>query len=426
MLDKDNSIVWKRNIQKHFQTLSTNNFWIKKLQRTKSIEHLLGLQKKLNDIECREESQNHRKKHIAHFFQIFSFFLLKKIVKKFRRGYGIYVRKPFTNPCFGGNQKLTHDLKPQCMEKNLRTESFFNFPENLWNKYSTLPWKKNDLFDLQPKSDRKTEILDENVFYDRFNSILFQNSIKGFTPAVYDLVLEMTLEYAKKIILDLRKIAISRQKTEKKKLKEWGRNGIFFSTKNDVEIQKKIRDHEMADRIIHSEILTFKTKRKLRNQLNDERQSPGVLPPIFSPSLSSFPKKKKKKKEEEKLSKIEQMEENITRTNKTLMIFLKSILKRRIRILREATKCLCRYHPLYPKVKSRQKRRGKGFEGNKTDNFFRRRIVPVFSRYTNYITPEDCLMYLQMNKTKECSPFFLKWFFLVASDNNFRMFDNFM
>mmetsp|Transcript_28931 Transcript_28931/g.72853 ORF Transcript_28931/g.72853 Transcript_28931/m.72853 type:complete len:171 (-) Transcript_28931:41-553(-) len=114
------------------------------------------------------------------------------------------------------------------------------------------------------------------------------------------------------------------------------------------------------------------------------------------------------------------LEENISKTNKTLMTLLNGILQNRIKILREATKCLCKYKPLPLKI-SIQKKNEVSVEILEKPNFFPEKKSSFFPK-KNYLTidADDCLTFLKSKNRNIFPKFFSKWFYSVIIDYNFE------
>ncbi|AFP65648.1 hypothetical protein CMESO_504 (nucleomorph) [Chroomonas mesostigmatica CCMP1168] len=404
---KDEDFLWKRTLYEKFEFLKKNNIYFKNLKKNNLLNKVLILQKKYNFSISKKKWLEKERMFVKNFLQILSYFLLRNLVENNNK-YFIPLNRLTPHEIF-----LLDKLHSKKYKKKIKSNSFgkflYFFPKSLLIKSFNISNRKKEIFEIQKKPKIKTDILNINIFYDRFNSILFKNSIKGFTQAAYDCFLNMVCEYSKKLILKLRKLAILRQKTDKKK-KEWGHGGIFFSENLDSEIQKKIRDHEKLNQIIHGGIRKFKKRRIIRQEETKARE-------INSDVIS-----KKFEKQKKKPTKFQVIEENISKTNITLMTFLKGILEKRIRVLKEATNCLCKYHPLYVRVKSGERKKSTKSKPNAP---LYRRIIPIFSRFTMFITAEDCLAYFKADKKIKGKGFFLKWFFSVVSDYNTKMFENF-
>jgi hypothetical protein len=135
---------------------------------------------------------------------------------------------------------------------------------------------------------------------------------------------------------------------------------------------------------------------------------------FFKPVIKKEPRKKKPTKKE-------LLKESIDRANKTLMMFLDGIFQRRIKMLKEATKCLCKYRPLPIRI-NLYKKKPEIPQNLQVNNFFHQPIAPFYpSRFENYITADDCLFLIKTDPEEKFKKFFTKWFFMVGFDHNFRI-----
>jgi hypothetical protein len=324
-------------------------------------------------------------------------------------------------------QMLQFKKKKKFILKENSTKKYLLIPKNKWKKlYSMKKTSENSIRQsllknfvnekkqknailIKNKIKMNEEILNMNVVYDRFNAILFKNGLKGFTPDAFRLFVHIINDYSKNLILKIRRIAIIRQKTNKRKQNEWGRNGIIFTEKESSSIPKKIREMEKRQHFFKTEILMFK-KRKKRKAPKKKFEDY-----FFKPVIKKIPPKKKK------LSKKELLKESIDRANKTLMTFLDGILQRRMKMLKEATKCLCKYRPLPIKYHLLRKKQEASLNPH-MGIFVYKPVAPFYpSRYENYLTADDCLYLIKNDSEEKFKKFFIKWFFMVGFDHNFRI-----
>lgn len=167
-------------------------------------------------------------------------------------------------------------------------------------------------------------------------------------------------------------------------------------------MEKKIK----FENEIKNSIFSFKRKKKAKNLKSKDK--PNII------KLNTKKELGVKKKNKNSL-----LEENISKTNKTLMALLDGILKKRNRILKEATKCICQYKPLPSKTFVRKKLK----KEINPKIFTKTRGTPqiVYDLDTgNYLTGNDCINLMRNQSIFYQKELFLKLFFSLGSDYNFR------
>ena len=121
---------------------------------------------------------------------------------------------------------------------------------------------------------------------------------------------------------------------------------------------------------------------------------------------------------DKKKFKVDNYTDNLKKTNKTLMALLNGILQRRIRILKEATKCLCRYKPLLSKINCEKINRivsDKKKHGQVSEEKINQKASLGKEMWC---TGKDCLKLLN-NETKHNGKiYFFKWFLYLCNDYN--------
>jgi len=264
--------------------------------------------------------------------------------------------------------------------------------------------KQKDTLLPNKKFKNKEKILNMKSIYDRLNYLLDKNSIKGFTYDSFRLLAFILEQYFSVTLKKLRNIAIF---SREKKKKEWGVKNISLLKKEPGQLLLKNKNMEKQEKNFFKLIKLFRKKKK---KMTEKKQEKNYLSRIF------LPKEVTKKKSIRK--KI--IDENIIKTNKTLMTLLGGILRRRIRILREATKCLCKYKPMPLKINI-QNRNEKHLEfQKKPDYLFKKKNSFMKNHGKLAIDYEHCLIFLKSMRLEEYPKFFSKWFFSVIIDNNIK------
>ncbi|ABW98227.1 hypothetical protein HAN_3g417 (nucleomorph) [Hemiselmis andersenii] len=279
--------------------------------------------------------------------------------------------------------------------------------KNFVNKAVFLGNKKKEIFNSKRKFSTKGKIINIKVFYDRLNFLFFKNSIKGFTHDSFQFLFNYLDNYAKNLIKEIRKITLISKKTKDQIKKDWGENFTSFFQNDIKKISKKISYHSVSEKNFQNLIRLFKKKKRVK--INKKPRKPIFLKNTIEKSNV------KKKSTRRKI-----LEENISKTNKTLMTLLNGILQKRIKILREATKCLCKYKPLPLKI-SIQKKNENTVEQIEKSNFIleEKNLIFLKRNFLN-INAEDCLAFLKSKNQNVFPKFFSKWFFSVMIDHNFE------
>ncbi len=110
--------------------------------------------------------------------------------------------------------------------------------------------------------------------------------------------------------------------------------------------------------------------------------------------------------------------ENLKKTNKTLMALLGGILQRRIRILKEATKCLNIYKPLLIKQVSEKINPIVIEKKELIDKFIEKNNQSIKIKEEIWCTSKDCLKLLNSSYFNSDKIYFYKWYLYVCNDYN--------
>lgn len=335
------------------------------------------------------------------FFQIFSFFLFsRKFYKK---------KIPFIQ----GNS-----LSQKSSIHFLRSGKIFSkkFPKKIYSlrKFlikgskikNTIIFKQKDQLHPIKKFKNHEKILNTKFLYDRFNFLLHKNSIRGFTHDSFSLIRYILEKFIKDVVKNLRKIALSRHQEKKK---EWGIKNIHTLKEILPEILRKKRTKEKQEKIFQGFIRLFKKKKKLKFNLGRRKNSV---------SKNFFPKNTSKKISVRR--KI--IDDNISKTNKTLMTLLNGILQKRTKLLRDATKCLSKYKPLPLQLNLPNRNQKHQDFTRKIEEEVHKKFSLSYDNTDFSVGPEDCLVFLKSIKKDDYPKFFSKWFFSVVIDHNFRPF----
>jgi len=254
-----------------------------------------------------------------------------------------------------------------------------NFPEEFWakkrkeNSFKAFPYKSSEKFLFKKNSitkiKKKPSSFESIKVKKRFlcipvilkilNNLVFRQGLKGFTRQAFQMIINSSNEKLRILLLKLGQNSLDRQKKKKRFINEWGKRNIFLEKKKFGNLPFKIKKFEKG---IMNSLNSFKKKKRKGSWKPDLNR--------FSSKPTATNRSKFKK------TKNIQLEENISKTNKTLLTLLGGILKERVKILREATKCLGRFKYL-PQPKFSTKKEKKEINFQKTPRNLEKKKKPV-------------------------------------------------
>nr|UXY87863.1 hypothetical protein CcurKRNrm3_p004 [Cryptomonas curvata] len=268
--------------------------------------------------------------------------------------------------------------------------------------------KKNikKIFDFKGAFKNEQNVLNFPVFFTKLNIVLKKYKLKGFTKNAFELLANVLDINCKKLVLNLCKATIQEQKASYSKLEQWGRKNTVLKTKKNLNYNLKIEKNIINERSVQKQIACF---RKVKKSLILKKKK----------LISSFKVIKKTKELNKKKPINNDYTENLRKTNKTLMSLLKGILQRRIRILKEATKCLNIYKPLLIKQISEKVNPIIIEKKNQIENFLEHTNQPIKLKEEVWCTSKDCLKLLNTSYfSNNDKIYFYKWFLYICNDYN--------
>jgi hypothetical protein len=291
-------------------------------------------------------------------------------------------------------------------------DKFYSIKNNvisISNSYKNyLSYKKKNskkIFDVKGLVKNEQHILNFPIFITKLNIILNTYNIKGFTRSAFEVLANLLDTQSKEIILKMGKITVQKQKFAYSRLEQWGRKNSFYATKKPCLLTLKVEKTINYQKSLQKQIACF---RKLKKSLQYKKKKINIdtKPAEYESNIN------KKKIQNNSYS------ENLKKTNKTLMSLLNGILQRRIRILKEATKCLNKYKPfvsklIYEKVNPviSEKRKFK-------ENFLNKNNPLIRFKEEMWCTSKDCLNMLHFDDAFQDKTEFFKWYLYLCNDYN--------
>nr|UXY87371.1 hypothetical protein 1634Bnrm3_p004 [Cryptomonas sp.] len=278
--------------------------------------------------------------------------------------------------------------------------------KNSKTRNETLEKKAKEHYDFKNIFKNDESLFNFPVFLSKFNVILNIYNLKGFTRNAFENLVKFLNKECKKLILNLGKLVTSRQKKKDLKIEEWGRRNVHIVSKytslNNSRIEKSIKQ----EKLFNEQISFFRKKKKT------------II--IGKPKLTSIDKNDNKDLSKEKgKSQNDNFRENLKKTNRTLLALLNGILQRRIHILRDATKCLHRYKPLFSKINFKNINTIVSENKKINNEKVQTHDLSIVSIENIWCTGKDCLNLLNFEPNINTKEYFMKWFLCLCNDYNF-------
>ena len=273
------------------------------------------------------------------YFEYFFFLVYTKIIISKNR-YLFYRNEDIIK----NNNKILYENFLQSIEKNdtkvgSMKKFFFNYNRTIKSK--NLRQFRNAKIRKKKIQLSGIDMVNQKFLLKQLNNISYRNSLKGFDREALKTISLLANSYLKNLIINLAKNSILRQKNLKTLIKDYGISNIEYC-KNSLGLKNSIeKKGNNFPNVLVKEIKYYKKKE------------------IKFDSLTSTEKMKDFRNEnntrsDDKIKKQIAIEDSIERTNKTLLALLNGIFQKRASILREATKCLCKYKPLQVQTSSKK------------------------------------------------------------------------
>jgi hypothetical protein len=293
-------------------------------------------------------------------------------------------------------------------------DKFYSIKNNVLsisNSYKnyTSQKKRNSkkMYDVKGLVKSEHHILNFPIFVTKLNIILKTYNLKGFTRSAFEILANLLDTRSKEIILKLGKITVQKQKFSYSRLEQWGRKNSLYVTKKPCLLNLKVEKAISYQKSLQKQIACF---RKIKKSLQLKKKKINIEPK----ATEKEGKISKKKIQSNSYS------ENLKKTNKTLMSLLNGILQRRIRILKEATKCLNKYKPLVTKLIYEKVNPVISDKRKFNENFSNKNNSLILFKEEMWCTSKDCLKMLYSNYAFQDKMQFFKWYLYLCNDYNFQ------
>jgi hypothetical protein len=341
------------------------------------------------------------------YFEYFFFLVYTKIISSKNR-YLFYRNEEIMK----NNNKILYENFLPLIEKNdtkvgVMKKFFLN--NNKTIKSKNLRQFRNTKNRKKKIQISSIDIVNQKFLLKQLNNISYKNSLKGFDREAIKTISILANSYLKTLIIDLAKNSIIRQKNLKNFIKDYGISNMEYC-KNNLRMKNSIENKENSfSNVLVKEIRYYKKKEIKFDSLTSTEKIKDL-------------RNEKNTRSDDKLKKQIAIEDSIERTNKTLLALLSGIFQKRASVLKEATKCLCKYKPLQVQMSSKKNQEKvtpfemDNAQGNALD---KDDIDRKFS-----ITGIDCINLMKCDDRYRNHDLILKMMFIVNFDYNLRFKDD--